>query len=423
MTKPVVAHDLRAEESLLGAMLLSREAIRAVSDLRLRSADFYRPAHGHIYDAIFTLYRAGAPVDPVTVADELVRADRLDAIGGAGELVGIQARTPATSSAPHYARIVGEMATFRRLVVACAETIDEVRALPSNPDEFVARVRERFGSFEMPSARERPVYWSVSDFAARQDKAERDWLIEPFLERGERMLIVAGVGSGKSVFMRQLAVASAAGVNPFLLSEMKPVRSLTVDLENPDGIVIRSLARLDRMARWAPQFDQERAAVWHMPGGINIRVPSGFDSFDEVLADHAPDLVCVGPLYKLFRKERGESDEDAALDVLARLDDLRGRHKFVLVLEHHAPHGSELRPFGSSVLQRWPEFGPALTLPSDAKGDRSRLLWGDWRGPREQRPWPRLVMHGGADQWPWLCVWDDGKRPDFGPQQGTMEAF
>src|SRR5438128_1584766 len=67
----VPPHNLEAEESLLGAMLLSREAIAAASDVRLAAADFYRPAHGHIYDSVLALYGAGEPVDPVTVADEL----------------------------------------------------------------------------------------------------------------------------------------------------------------------------------------------------------------------------------------------------------------------------------------------------------------------------------------------------------------
>ena len=71
------------------------------------------------------------------------------------------------------------------------------------------------------------------------------------------------------------------------------------------------------------------------------------------------------------------------------------------------PHGSgirEMRPFGSTIWQRWPEFGVALT-PKSPK-DRSELEWGHWRGPRDVRLWPNRIQRG--QQWPWSCVWDAG---------------
>ncbi len=92
----VPPHNLQAEESLLGAMMLSKDAIAAGVEL-VGADDFYKPVHGHVFDAITSLYGAGEPVDPVTVADELRRAGLLDAIGGQGVLVGLQANTPATT--------------------------------------------------------------------------------------------------------------------------------------------------------------------------------------------------------------------------------------------------------------------------------------------------------------------------------------
>ncbi len=70
-------HNLDAEESLLGAMLLSRTAIDVASE-SVSASDFYKPAHGHVYEAITSLSAQGEPVDPVTVADELARHDLLD---------------------------------------------------------------------------------------------------------------------------------------------------------------------------------------------------------------------------------------------------------------------------------------------------------------------------------------------------------
>src|SRR5262245_43916675 len=74
----VPPNNLEAEESLLGAMLLSRDAIASAVEI-VHTADFYKPAHGHVFDAITSLWSAGEPIDPVTVAEELRRADLLDA--------------------------------------------------------------------------------------------------------------------------------------------------------------------------------------------------------------------------------------------------------------------------------------------------------------------------------------------------------
>jgi replicative DNA helicase len=130
-TDRVPPHDLQAEESLLGAMLLSRDAISAAVEA-CRAEDFYRPAHGHIFDAICSLYAQGEPADPVTVADELRRADLLEAAGGAGNLVALQANTPAIANAGRYARIVQEHALLRRLIAVASEIAEMGYSLPDD---------------------------------------------------------------------------------------------------------------------------------------------------------------------------------------------------------------------------------------------------------------------------------------------------
>ncbi len=116
----VPPHNLDAEESLLGAMLLRSQAIADAIQL-VRSTDFYKPAHAHIFEAISSLYGAGEPVDPVTVAEELKRASLLEVIGGPAVLLSIQARTPAVSNAAHYAKIVEENSLLRRLITTAGE--------------------------------------------------------------------------------------------------------------------------------------------------------------------------------------------------------------------------------------------------------------------------------------------------------------
>jgi replicative DNA helicase len=136
-TGRVPPHNLEAEESLLGAMLLSRDAIVAAVEAQVSGDDFYKPAHGHVFEAITSLYGQGEPADPVTVAEELRRAGVLDAVGGPAALISLQAHTPAIGNATRYASIVEEYALLRRLI-AVAGQIAELGY--SVPDDVLATI-------------------------------------------------------------------------------------------------------------------------------------------------------------------------------------------------------------------------------------------------------------------------------------------
>src|SRR2546421_664385 len=109
--------NLEAEESVLGAMLLSPGAIGAVSEV-LDASDFYRESHAKIYRAGLALYAQGEPVDAITLVDQLEERSELEAVGGKVRLHELAALVPATANAAHYARIVREMATLRGLIDA-----------------------------------------------------------------------------------------------------------------------------------------------------------------------------------------------------------------------------------------------------------------------------------------------------------------
>ncbi|MEA2498073.1 MAG: replicative helicase, partial [Actinomycetota bacterium] len=110
-------HNLDAEQSVLGAMMASKEAIANVLEV-LQADDFYQPAHVEIYEAIMAIFARGEAPDAVTVADELTRRDTLEAIGGKPAILGLLDAYPTASSAARYARIVEEHARLRRLVDA-----------------------------------------------------------------------------------------------------------------------------------------------------------------------------------------------------------------------------------------------------------------------------------------------------------------
>ena len=148
----MIPHNLEAEESLLGAMLLSREAI-AVATEACSADDFYKPSHGHVFDAVVSLYAQGEPADPVTVADELRRVSLLEAVGGPPALMALQANVPAISNAGRYARIVSEHAVLRRLIGVASEIAELGYEVP----EDVAAALDRAEAMVFDVAQRRTV--------------------------------------------------------------------------------------------------------------------------------------------------------------------------------------------------------------------------------------------------------------------------
>jgi replicative DNA helicase len=109
--------DVAAEQSVLGGMLLSKDAIADVVEV-VRATDFYRPAHQTIFDVVVDLYGKGEPADPITVSAELTRLGEIGRVGGAPYLHTLLSSVPTAANAGFYARIVAEQAILRRLVEA-----------------------------------------------------------------------------------------------------------------------------------------------------------------------------------------------------------------------------------------------------------------------------------------------------------------
>ncbi len=113
----VPPQDVNAEQSVLGSMMLSKDAIADSIEV-VRGHDFYRPAHELVFDAILDLYGRGEPADAITVADELTKRNDLARVGGQSYLHQLIAGVPTAANAGYYAQIVAERAVLRRLVEA-----------------------------------------------------------------------------------------------------------------------------------------------------------------------------------------------------------------------------------------------------------------------------------------------------------------
>jgi replicative DNA helicase len=125
-------HNLEAEESVLGSMMLSADAIAAVVEV-VRAEDFYRPAHQRIFQAMLAIYGRGEPVDAITTVEELKRQGVLQEVGGPLYVYNLVESVPTPASAAYYARIVADHALLRRLIEAASQIMARAYAVPEDP--------------------------------------------------------------------------------------------------------------------------------------------------------------------------------------------------------------------------------------------------------------------------------------------------
>ena len=175
--------DLAAEQSVLGGMLLSKDAIADVLE-RLRPGDFYRPAHQNVYDAILDLYGRGEPADAVTVAAELDRRGLLRRIGGAPYLHTLISTVPTAANAGYYAGIVAEKALLRRLVEAGTRVVQYGYAGAEGADvnEIVDRAQAEI--------------YDVTERRTAEDFVPLEALLQPTMDEIDAIASNGGIARG-----------------------------------------------------------------------------------------------------------------------------------------------------------------------------------------------------------------------------------
>ena len=175
--------DMAAEQSVLGSMLLSKDAIADVVE-HLRPEDFYRPAHQTVCEAILDLYSRGEPADPVTVSAVLDRNGELKRVGGAPYLVTLTQIVPTAANASYYAKIVAEKAILRRLVAAGTRIVQYGYAGADGQD--VAEVVDRAQA---------EVY-DVTDKRTAEDYQPLESLLQPAIDELDAIATRGGISRG-----------------------------------------------------------------------------------------------------------------------------------------------------------------------------------------------------------------------------------
>ena len=225
-----------------------------------------------------------------------------------------------------------------------------------------------------------------------------DWVIPDLLERGERVIVVAAEGVGKTMLARQIAILSACGIHPFNKSRIKPITTLTIDLENPERIIRRTSDRIMEQALTYGYTKDPQAHILIKPSGVDLMKASDKAIIEEAVERIRPDLILLGPIYKSFVDPGGRTSEAITVEVAKYFDMIRDYYNCALWLEHHAPLGTssstrDLRPFGSAVWSRWPEFGLSLTPDPTAVGQYIYDVR-HFRGARDLRAFPTKMVRG-----------------------------
>ncbi|MDT4893803.1 MAG: replicative helicase [Pseudonocardiales bacterium] len=187
---------VEAEQSVLGAMMLSKDAIADVVEV-VRPGDFYRPAHQLVYDAILDLYARGEPADAVTVSAELTRAGQLVRVGGASYLHTLISLVPTAANAGYYAQIVAERAILRRLVTAGTRIVQMGYDTASGSANIV-------GSVDEVVDRAQAEVYEVTERRTSEDYVHIESLLQSTLDEIDKISATGGVGTGIPTGFHQL---------------------------------------------------------------------------------------------------------------------------------------------------------------------------------------------------------------------------
>lgn len=395
-------HSVDAEQHVLGAVIQDARALEAVWPT-LTGEDFYRPPHEMIWNAVSALRAKGAPVDTASVSSQL--GSDLERVGGRLYLHELTAVAVVTINADYHAGIVRDRAVQRKHIQECQRNLQEAWDMDAPIETKIERAEKRLRLVPVSSPDEDLTVMTLDEFCD-QPIPPNDWIIPDLIDRGDRLILTGREGLGKSILMRQFAVAVAAGFHPFTYAPMTPRSVLYVDVENPTKIMVKTFSEMrTAVRRKRGPFNEKRLWIERRPAGLDLGAPGDRLWLQRLCALVNPDLLCIGPAYKLYRGSAGDKDEDLARQVTSALDAVREAAGCALVLEHHSPHGDaqtgEVRPFGSSLWMRWPEFGYGIRAAKGATKQDRLVDFVGWRGPRDERSWPTQLA-AGTDFMPWM---------------------
>lgn len=354
-----------------------------------------------VAEAIHGLRLSKTPIDRLAVIDEMTRRGTLGRIGGPAEVSRIAGF--GFGSADYSVQIIARTARLRRLDVTALRMHQNAEVPDADPLTVARRALEEVQAVIDGIEAEGDITTpTLGEFLAGADD-DPDWVIPGLVERGDRLILTGSEGLGKSVLFRQLAVGAAAGIHPFTHRTIVPQRVLYVDVENGVGQLRRALRALAIQAGRSGNAAESGMFLECVPSGLDLTRPEDEAWLVSRVAALQPAMLVIGPIYRLHAKN--PNDEEPARTVTRVLDRCRAAANCALILEAHAGHGTggdgqrNVRPAGTSLWLRWPEFGYGLRAAAEYTPQHRVVDFVPWRGDRSERDWPKRLRSGGT--WPW----------------------
>lgn len=391
------AYDL-AQATVLGNII--KDPTKAALAFALCPATDFTGTYQTIALSMHRLRIDRVPITFLSLVKELTDAGQLQQAGGTAELARVSGFDFDLDYALH---VVAEKARLRQLWVASTRAKQQIEQIQGCDPRATALDLIRTGESVIArlDGEQDTNVESVDEFLHGDDDPY-DWVIPGLLERTDRFVLTGFEGLGKSSLLRQIAVCTAAGIHPFTGVRVPQQRVLLFDCENSRKKMRRELRPLILAAKQQTGLTSLPLFVEARPSGLDLTRPEDEADLIGAVTTVQPALLVTGPSYRLHAKN--PNDEEVARAVTVVLDRARAAAQTAVILEAHSGHGNgdntrPVRPVGSSLWLRWPEFGYGLrpvdgTLPSERIVDVVA-----WRGPRDERDWPTRLRPGGLMPW------------------------
>jgi len=300
-------------------------------------------------------------------------------------------------TATYCANAVRDAANRTRLEKSLNKALNMSVSMKRDVDEIMSTLITDLGTTQAHMSSGLDVVGFDEVFNAEDDL--RPWIMPKMLRTNERMIITGPEGGGKSVLVAQMCLGAAMGVNTLSagFDRHEPLRVLMLDVEN-DRLQVRNNMRkvypvLKEMNEVQPSIE------WVDIQHIDLADPVEQQKVIKLAKERQPQLMYMGSLYRLAPE--GEKVDAAFTNISRTVDRIRAETGASVLLEAHAGHGlsndrNGMRPYGSSMWMRWPEFGFGMVRHNQS----GNIQLKNWRGHRsDDRQWPAGLRRGSVLPW------------------------
>jgi len=381
--------------SLYHASMSNSSAERVFSIVDV--ADFQEGKQQKLAEIIVKLL-AENKVDQMAVATE---STKVNAEFGAWFYTYVKEELYGTAT--YCANAVRDAANRRRLEKSLNKALNMSVDMKRDVDEIMSTLITDLGTTQAHMTSGLSVVGFDDVFNAEDDL--RPWIMPNMLRTNERMIITGPEGGGKSVLVAQMCLGAAMGVNTMSagFDRHEPLRVLMLDVEN-DRLQVRNNMRkvypvLKEMNDVQPNIE------WVDIQHIDLADPVEQQKVIKLAKERQPQLMYMGSLYRLAPE--GEKVDAAFTNISRTVDRIRAETGASVLLEAHAGHGlsndrNGMRPYGSSMWMRWPEFGFGMVRHNQS----GNIQLKNWRGHRsDDRNWPAGLRRGSV--LPWQPIMED----------------